>query len=95
MQSHNHRRAANAAIFGAILADHSDFDDGWMDKIPEDAPLNYSDDQAWRYFLGEVVGRYREWIAPCTCSHPHTFYNLKSKELRELRDALLGETQCQ
>lgn len=86
--------AADNAIFEAIKHDHPDFDDGWMDLVPEDSPLNYSDDQDWRHFLGDVVRRYRLKIAPCTCPTVTTFFDFKSKELLALHDALVEKTSC-
>ena len=86
--------AAANAIFLAIKGDHPDFDDGWLDLIPEEPPLNYSDDQDWLHFIGEVVRRYRVKIGGCTCPTAATFFAYKSKTLGELRDALVEATKC-
>lgn len=87
-------KAADSAIFEAIKADHHDFDDGWMDLIPQNSPLNYSDDQDWLHFLGEVVRKYRIKIPGCTCPNADKFFKYKSEQLVELRDALVGKTAC-
>lgn len=86
--------AASNAIFRAIKDDHPDFDDGWLDLVPEASPLNYSDDQDWLHFLGDAVRRYRVKIAGCTCPNAVTFFAFKSKMLAELRDALVETTTC-
>ncbi|MFM5894019.1 MAG: hypothetical protein ACKOQM_06245 [Novosphingobium sp.] len=86
--------AADTSIFLAIRDDHHDFDDGWMDLVPEDSPLNYIDGLDWLHFLTAVVRRYRFRIAPCSCPNAVHFYGYKSKELNELRDALVEETIC-
>lgn len=86
--------AADNAILAAIKHDHDDFDDGWRELVPEDSPLNYSDDQDWLHFVGDVVRRYRIKIAPCTCPAPANFFGFKAKELLNLRDALVEKTSC-
>lgn len=85
---------ADSAIYHAIKFDHPDFDDGWMDLIPEDSPLNYSDDLDWLHFLGEIVRRYRIKIPGCTCPNAVQFFAFRSKILADLRDALVEATTC-
>ncbi len=91
---HNHLDAANAAILESIWDDHPDFDQKWLNLVPADAPLNYSDEQAWREFAGRVVARFRHSIATCTCPDADSFFGHKSDELRDLREALRSNVQC-
>ncbi len=91
---HNHLNAANAAILESIWDDHEDFDQQWLNLVPADAPLNYSDEQAWREFVERVVARFRHSIATCTCLDADSFFGHKSDELRVLREALRSNVLC-
>lgn len=86
--------AADNAIFQAIKADHHDFSGGWMNLVPEESPLNYSDDQDWLHFMGEIIRRYRIKIPGCTCPPAANFFGYKSNTLANLRDDLVGATIC-
>lgn len=91
---HDHIDAANSAIRESIWDDHDDIDGGWRDLIPENAPLNYADEQAWRNFAGRVVKRFNLSIASCSCLPEETFFDLKSKELIEFRNRLRESVTC-
>ncbi len=86
--------AADKAIFAAIKNDHHEFDGGWMALVPEDPPLNYSDDQDWLHFLGDIVRLYRINIPGCSCPPAARFFGLRSQSLAELRAALTENTVC-
>ena len=91
---HNHIDAANAAILESIRYYHTDFDERWLHLVPAESPLNYSDEQAWREFVGQVVVRFRASIASCTCPDADTFFGHKTKQLRVLREAIREAVQC-
>ena len=91
---HNHIDAANAAILESIHDDHENFDGRWLHLVPDESPLNYSDGQAWREFVGRVVARFRHSIANCTCPDADTFLGHHSEQLRVLREALRENVQC-
>lgn len=91
---HNHIDAANAAILESIRDDHADFNEPWLHLVPDESPLNYSDELAWRDFVGRVVARFRYSIASCTCPEADTFFGHQSDRLRVLREALRSSVQC-